>query len=85
MAQRTVDVHNHWYPKEYMDFLCSRGAEESPKCVHDGGTHYRMWYEGVCVAHIDRAGHYDLEERIKDLDAGGLNTQLLSVTIAGGI
>ena len=83
MAQRTVDAHNHWYPKEYLDYLVSRGSKESPTCVHDGGTHFRMWYEGVCVAHIDRAGHYDLEERIKDLDAGGLDTQLLSVTIPG--
>jgi aminocarboxymuconate-semialdehyde decarboxylase len=83
MAQRTVDVHSHWYPKEYMDYLLSRGSKESPSCVHDGGTHYRMWYEGVCVAHIDRAGHYELDARIKDLDAGGLDTQLLSVTIPG--
>ncbi|HUT72798.1 MAG TPA: amidohydrolase family protein [Desulfatiglandales bacterium] len=83
MAQRTVDVHNHWYPKEYLDYLLGRGAEETPRCTHDGGTHYRMWYKGVCVAHIDRPGHYDLGERIKDLDAGGLDTQLISVTIPG--
>jgi len=42
-----------------------------------------MWYKGVCVAHIDRAGHYDLKARIEDLDKGGLDTQLLSVTIPG--
>jgi aminocarboxymuconate-semialdehyde decarboxylase len=42
-----------------------------------------MWYKGTCVAHIDRAGHYDLDERVKDLDAGGLDTQLLTVTIPG--
>ncbi|MFH1137821.1 MAG: amidohydrolase family protein [Pseudomonadota bacterium] len=81
MAQRTVDVHNHWYPKEYMDFLMSRGTDQSPYMRHDGGTHFRGYYNGVCCAHIDRAGHYDLEARIKDLDAAGLDTQLLSVTI----
>ena len=83
MAQRTVDVHNHWYPKEYLDYLCGRGLKANPHGEHDGGTHYRMWYKGACVAHIDRAGHYDLEERIKDLDAGGLDTQMLTVTIPG--
>lgn len=83
MTQRTVDVHNHWYPKEYLDYLVSRGSSESPYGIHDGGTHYRMWFEGVCVAHIDRAGHYDLEARIADLDATGLDTQILSVTIPG--
>jgi aminocarboxymuconate-semialdehyde decarboxylase len=83
MAQRTVDVHNHWYPKEYLDYLCGRGLKANPHCEHDGGTHYRMWYKGACVAHIDRAGHYDLKERNKDLDKGGLDTQMLSVTIPG--
>ena len=83
MVQRTVDVHCHWYPKEYMDYLQTRGSNETVYCVHDGGTHYRMWYKGVCVAHIDRAGHYDLKARIEDLDKGGLDTQLLSVTIPG--
>lgn len=83
MAQRTVDVHCHWYPKDYMDYLVSRGSANSPYCIHDSGTHYRMWYNGVCVAHIDRAGHYDLEERVRDLDKAGLDTQLLSITIPG--
>jgi aminocarboxymuconate-semialdehyde decarboxylase len=83
MAQRTVDVHNHWYPKEYLDYLCGRGLKANPHGEHDGGTHYRMWYKGAAVAHIDRAGHYDLEERIKDLDKSGLDTQMLSVTIPG--
>ena len=83
MAQRTVDVHCHWYPTEYMDYLISRGKDKTPYCIHDGGTHYRMYFKGVPVAHIDRAGHYDLEARIRDLDAAGLDTQLLSVTIPG--
>jgi aminocarboxymuconate-semialdehyde decarboxylase len=83
MAQRTVDVHCHWYPKEYMDYLQTRSPKESPHCIHDGGTHYRMSYKGVYVAHIDRAGHYDLKARIEDLDKAGLDTQLLSVTIPG--
>lgn len=83
MAQRTVDVHNHWYPKEYLDYLQSRGEDNSPYMRHDGGSHYRGYYHGVCCAHIDRPGHYDLEARIRDLDAAGLDTQLLSVTIPG--
>jgi len=83
MEQRTIDVHCHWYPREYMDYLQTRSSTESPYCIHDGGTHYRMWYKGVCVAHIDRAGHYDLKARIEDLDKAGLDTQLLSITIPG--
>ena len=47
MAQRTVDVHNHWYPKEYLDYLCSRGSSADPYMEHDGGTHYRGYHGGV--------------------------------------
>jgi predicted TIM-barrel fold metal-dependent hydrolase len=83
MAQRTVDVHTHWYPKEYLDYLVSRGSTNTPYATHDGGTHYRCWYKGVSVAHIDRAGHYDLKPRIEDMDKAGLDTQLISVTIPG--
>ncbi|MEW6663738.1 MAG: amidohydrolase family protein [Thermodesulfobacteriota bacterium] len=83
MAQRTVDVHTHWYPKEYLDYLISRGSTNTPYATHDGGTHYRCWYKGVSVAHIDRAGHYDLKPRIEDMDKAGLDTQLISVTIPG--
>ena len=83
MAQKTVDVHCHYFPKEYIDYLISRGKDKSPYCVHDGGTHYRMYFRGVPVGHIDRAGHYDLEARIRDLDAAGLDIQLLTVTLPG--
>ena len=81
--QRTIDGHNHWYPKEYLDYLMSKGSTQTPYATHDGGTHYRCWYKGVCVAHIDRAGHYDLKARIEDLDKAGLDIQLVSVTIPG--
>jgi aminocarboxymuconate-semialdehyde decarboxylase len=37
----------------------------------------------VIVAHIDRAGHYDLAARIEDLDKAGLDTQIMSITIPG--
>ncbi|MDO8485394.1 MAG: amidohydrolase family protein [Candidatus Limnocylindrales bacterium] len=82
MAQRTVDCHNHWYPPDYLAYLVSR--TEPPYARQTGPTSYVCYAPGdVIVAHIDRAGHYDLKARIEDLDKAGLDTQIMSITIPG--
>jgi aminocarboxymuconate-semialdehyde decarboxylase len=82
MAQRTVDCHNHWYPPDYLAYLVSR--TETPYARQTGPTSYLCYAPGdVVVAHIDRAGHYDLSARIEDLDRAGLDTQIMSITIPG--
>ena len=82
MAQRTVDVHNHWYPPEFLEHLVSRS--EPPYARKTGPTSYVCYAAGdVIVAHIDRAGHYDLAARVEDLDKAGLDTQIMSFTIPG--
>ncbi len=82
MAQRTVDCHNHWYPPDYLEYLVSR--TEFPYARQTGPTSYVCYAPGdVIVAHIDRAGHYDLKARIEDLDKAGLDTQIMSITIPG--
>ncbi|MGZ8501379.1 MAG: amidohydrolase family protein [Candidatus Limnocylindrales bacterium] len=82
MAQRTVDCHNHWYPPDYLEYLVSRS--EPPYARQTGPTSYVCYAPGdVIVAHIDRAGHYDLTARIEDLDKAGLDTQIMSITIPG--
>jgi predicted TIM-barrel fold metal-dependent hydrolase len=82
MAQRTVDVHNHWYPPDFLDYLV--GRSEAPFARKTGPTSYVCYAPGdVIVAHIDRAGHYDLEARMEDLDKAGLDTQVISITIPG--
>jgi aminocarboxymuconate-semialdehyde decarboxylase len=82
MAQRTVDVHNHWYPPDYLAYLVSR--TEAPYARQTGPHSYVCYAPGdVIVAHIDRPGHYDLAARVADIDAAGLDTQVMSVTIPG--
>jgi aminocarboxymuconate-semialdehyde decarboxylase len=82
MAQRTVDCHNHWYPPDYLEYLVSR--TEPPYARQTGPTSYRCYAPGdVIVAHIDRAGHYDLKARIEDMDRARLDTQIMSITIPG--
>jgi len=82
MAQRTVDVHNHWYPPDYLAYLVSR--TEAPYARQTGPHSYVCYAPGdVIVAHIDRPGHFNLAARVEDLDAAGLDTQVMSVTIPG--
>jgi len=82
MGQRTVDAHNHWYPPDYLAYLVSR--TEAPYARQTGPHSYVCYAPGdVIVAHIDRPGHYDIKARIDDLDAAGLDTQVMSVTIPG--
>ncbi len=82
MPQRTVDVHNHWYPPDYLDYLKSRTG--APRVEQTGPTSFVALAPGdVRVAHIDRPGHYDLAARLRDMDAAGLDTQVLSITIPG--
>lgn len=82
MAQRTVDVHNHWYPPDYLEYLV--GRTEAPCARKTGPTSYVCYAPGdVIVAHIDRAGHYDLNARLEDMDKANLDTQVMSITIPG--
>ena len=81
MAQRTVDIHNHYYPIDYIKHLLGRTGKT--KAVQTGPHSYVMKASDVIVAHIDRPGHYDLAARIADLDKAGMDTQVVSKTIPG--
>ncbi len=80
MTYRSVDVHNHFYPKEYLEYLVSRTGERI-RAEQTGDESYVCICGDVRVAHIDRPGHYDVEARIRDLDAAGMDTQIMSKTI----
>lgn len=75
---RTIDVHNHLYPKEWMSYLEKR--TESPRMVRTGPTSWIFYSENVPLAHVNRAGHYDPEARIEDMDKYGIDIQILSLT-----
>ncbi|RBP02198.1 aminocarboxymuconate-semialdehyde decarboxylase [Roseiarcus fermentans] len=78
---RTVDVHNHYYPWDYLQHLVGRPGAVTAK--QTGPHSYVMKCNDVIVAHIDRAGHYDMAARIVDLDKAGMDTQIMSKTVPG--
>jgi aminocarboxymuconate-semialdehyde decarboxylase len=73
-----IDVHNHYYPPEYLAELpkgsvlkVTADADGNP-CIHYPGDY-----------NILVPGHRDLEYRLKVLDELGVATQLLSFTTPG--
>ena len=74
-----IDVHNHFYPPEYLDALrqgdsvvrVTEDAEGNP-CVHYPGDY------NVAVR-----GHRDIDYRQAVLERGGVDTQVLTLTTPG--
>ncbi len=78
---RSIDVHNHLYPKVWMDFLEQRA--DSPRMVRTGESTASFYVGDTVLATIRLAGHYDPEARVRDLDRFGIDAQVLSSTIPG--
>ena len=76
---KTIDVHNHLYPKEWMDYIEKR--IQWPRMERTGPTSMIFYVQDYPVAHVDKPGHYDPEARIKDMNEAGIDTQILSLTI----
>ena len=76
---RVVDVHNHFYPPEYLDALRSGGSvvrvttdKESNPLLHYPGDY------NVAVR-----GHRDIAYRAEVLEREGVTTQVLTLTTPG--
>jgi aminocarboxymuconate-semialdehyde decarboxylase len=79
MQQRTIDVHNHSFPWDYLQHLLERPGKVRAK--QTGPHSYVMKCGNVIIGHIDRPGHYNIDARIRDLDKFGMDTQLISQTM----
>jgi len=66
---KSIDVHNHLYPKEWMEYLDGRAG--SPTMTRTGPTSMVFYSDGMRLATVSRPGHYDPEPRIKDIDGYG--------------
>jgi aminocarboxymuconate-semialdehyde decarboxylase len=77
---RTIDVHNHLFPQNWIDYL--GGRTESPRMDRTGNGMIFYSHDVRC-SRIINPGHYDVEVRIKDMDRCGIDTQIISLTIPG--
>lgn len=78
---KVIDVHNHLYPKDYLDFLKSRDG--SPNVEQTGATAYMFWYDGMRLATVTNPGHYDWQPRVEDMERYGIDIQMVSLTTPG--
>jgi aminocarboxymuconate-semialdehyde decarboxylase len=75
---KVIDIHNHLYPKEWLNYL--EGRRGSPTLKRIGPANMIFYHKGLRLATINRAGHYDPEARMKDLDEYGIDLQIVSLT-----
>ena len=79
---KVVDVHNHLYPSEYLEYL--EGRTDSPiKVERTGPTHWIIYYKGIPLGHMSKPGHFEPEARIKDIDEYGIDVQILTLPAPG--
>lgn len=78
---KIVDIHTHFYSKPWLDYLAERKVDPTFKWT--GPTSGLGYIEGVPAAHVDKAGTFDIEARVKDLDELGIDVQVISHTCPG--
>ena len=76
---RVVDVHNHYYPPEYLDALKSKKSVVKVTMGKDGNPH--IHYPGDYNVAV--AGHRDIAYRHKVLEKEGVDTQVITLTTPG--
>ena len=75
---KTIDVHNHLYPKTWIDYIEKKGG--SLKLERKSPGNFTFYYNGQLIATITKPGHYDPVSRIEDLDKYGIDVQIISMT-----
>ena len=74
-----VDVHNHFYPPEYLDAL--RSGKSVVKMTTDSKGNPHIHYPGDYNVAV--AGHRDIAYRQEVLEQEGVDTQILTLTTPG--
>ena len=74
---RTVDIHAHWYPQEWLDLFGKDGPKEGAALERDGNS-YRIRTPRLVNAFDER--FVDLDSRTRRMDALGIDSHALSLT-----
>ena len=74
----TIDIHAHWYPKEWLELLAKDGAAEDAALERtaEGGYSIRAKH----ISNVFDERFVDLEHRKKRMAAKGIDVHALSLT-----
>lgn len=75
----TIDFHNHFYPKAYLDGLKKYGKHATVGA--DDSGRLLVSYEGDY--NVVAGGHVNLDVRLKDMERSEVDTQVLTLTTPG--
>ncbi len=75
-----IDVHNHFYPKAYLDAVAKGKCVAKPGVDPESGNPLVI-YEGDF--NIVDPGHRDAEFRLKEIAKAGIDMQILTMTTPG--
>jgi predicted TIM-barrel fold metal-dependent hydrolase len=74
-----IDIHNHFYPKAYVNELSKRVGYSYVQKKEDGKL--LIYYEGDYNIVVD--SHIDIKERLKVMNRCGIDMQVLTLTTPG--
>jgi aminocarboxymuconate-semialdehyde decarboxylase len=74
---KTIDIHAHWYPREWLDLFAKDGPKEGASLERSGSA-YRLKTEKLMNAFDER--FVELDSRLKKMDETRINVHALSLT-----
>jgi aminocarboxymuconate-semialdehyde decarboxylase len=74
---KTIDIHAHWYPQEWLDLFAKDGPKEDAALERTPGG-YKLKAKHITNAFDDK--FVDLKNRIEQMDAKGIDVHALSLT-----
>ena len=75
---RTIDIHAHWYPQEWLKLFETDGAKEGASLERVAGGGYRLKAKHITNAFDER--FVVLDERVSAMDQRRIDVHALSLT-----